>query len=94
MCRGAACEDWSKCRGETIPPWDCGPHKTTSQASFREQDILAAADALAEAANAYHEQTDDKRWDLLHNAIHAYNAARRGMTPEAYLKVIRGEAPV
>lgn len=77
-CAGASCDNWSKCRGETIPPWDYSPRPTTAQSTVREQDILAAADWLAECANAYHEQTDDTRWTRLHDAIHAYNKARRG----------------
>lgn len=77
-CVGVSCENWLKCRGETIPPWHCGPHPSTSAATVRDQDILDAADRLAECANAYHEQNDDVRWMRLHYAIHAYNKARKG----------------
>lgn len=89
-CEGQWCLNWDKCRGETIPPWNCGPHPTTAKASVREQDILAAADALADAANAYLQQTDNTRWVRLNDAIHAYNAAKCGLTVEAYMAKIKG----
>lgn len=51
QCLGNACENWPKCKGETIPPWNFDQHQhTTAEVSIREQDIFAAADILAEAA--------------------------------------------
>lgn len=46
-CLGAECKDWGKCRGETIPPWNCAPSKSTAAVCIREQDVLEAADTLA-----------------------------------------------
>lgn len=89
-CEGKVCQNWPKCKGETIPPWNCAPQPTTAQASVREQDILAAADALVVAANAYHQLTDGTRWVRLNDAIHAYNAAKCGLTVEAYMAKIKG----
>ncbi len=50
-CEGQWCQNWQKCRGETIPPWTLFQFKpSTAAVSVREQDVLAAADALAEEA--------------------------------------------
>lgn len=48
-CEGQWCQNWQKCRGETIPPWTLFQFKpSTAACAVREQDVLAAADALAE----------------------------------------------
>jgi len=47
-CQGAGCANFDKCRGETIPPWTLFQFKpSTAAVAIREQDVLAAADALA-----------------------------------------------
>lgn len=77
-CQGASCENWPKCKGETIPPWDCGPHKSTAAIVIREQDVLAAADALADTVCDYI-QKGLVQLDLpLDEALTAYRKVRKG----------------
>lgn len=49
VCLGPnGCENWPKCRAETIPPWNCIPAKSTATVCVREQDVLEAADRLSQ----------------------------------------------
>lgn len=77
-CQGASCENWPKCKGETIPPWDCGPHESTAQQVFREQDILAEADNLADHVSSYLQKGLVQLDGPLDAALKAYHMARRG----------------
>lgn len=78
-CEGRLCKNWGTCRGETIPPWDCGPHRTTASTTIREQDVLASADILAECASEFltHKDSDECQNNLC-NAIVQYTKERKG----------------
>lgn len=72
-CRGHVCDNWTTCKGETIPPWNFDQrHETTAEVSTREQDILAAADAMADAIE------QDFVYAGLYERMKAYRKARYG----------------
>jgi len=84
VCRGPLCENWEKCRGETIPPWTTGKFApSTAAVSIREQDVLATADELFDAIKNWreyqtHNACDEHGWARVADAMRAYRDAREG----------------
>lgn len=84
-CIGSSCENWSKCRGETIPPWNCKTSPSTASIVISEHDVLEAADRLAHELEAVIDQNQagdtviDCGCERIKHALLKYRNARNGV---------------
>jgi len=89
-CAGHTCANFNGCRGETVPPWNYDTrHPSTAAVSIREQDVLAAADALAAAVDSFNAcehiecltiPCENCGWANICAASEQYKKARKGKT--------------
>lgn len=77
-CHVTACVNCAKCRGETIPPWNFGQHKSKDAIVISEQDVLAAADDLADKVCTYIQNGLVQLELSLDDAVKAYRKVRKG----------------